>query len=296
MLVRRLSDELVSRNTISSMSTSIYDTAWVSMIAKEVNGVTSWLFPEAFQYLLDNQLPDGGWKHSSTQTDGILHGLAAILAMQKHSLNPEWTNCPLPVDLDLRIKKSMTVLENMLKSWDVEASQQVGFEVLVPALLAMLERYDVKISFPGKSGLLGIYHTKMERFTPEIIYSSRETTLIHSLEAFVDKIDYDQVRHRVVDGSMMASPASTAAYLIHSSSWDYEAELYLRETIHNGSGLGLGGVPSAFPSSVFELSWILSTLLEGGFSKHDLGTDTCEKLGAFLETELDRRGGTLGFG
>jgi len=50
-------------------------------------------------------------------------------------------------------------------------------------------------------------------------------------------------------------------------------------------------VPSAFPSSVFELSWILSTLLEGGFSKQDLGTDICEKFGAFLETELDRRAG-----
>jgi len=295
-LVRRVWDQLASCNNISSMSTSVYDTAWVSMIIKKVDGVATWLFPEAFQYLLDNQLPDGSWNNSSTQTDAILHTLAAIMAMQKHHLETECANHSAPADLAVRIAKSIKSLEAMLSSWDVKSSQQVGFEILIPALLAILEKNNVKFSFRGKSSLMAVHQAKMERFTPTIIYSTEETTLIHSLEAFVDKIDFDRARHRVFDGSMMASPASTAAYMMYSTFWDPKAEAYLRNSICNSAGIGSGSVPSAYPSSIFELSWVLSTLLESGVSKDDLGTDTCEKFGSFLKTELERKGGTVGFG
>ena len=54
----------------------------------------------------------------------------------------------------------------------------------------------------------------------------------------------------------MASPASTAAFLMQSSVWNIDAESYLRNVIHNGSGKGNGGVPSVFPMPIFEITWV----------------------------------------
>ena len=60
----------------------------------------------------------------------------------------------------------------------------------------------------------------------------------------------------------MASPSATSSYLIRVSSWDDEAEAYLRLAISNGAGNNSGGVPRAYPSTDFELTWVVSTLLE----------------------------------
>lgn len=49
----------------------------------------------------------------------------------------------------------------------------------------------------------------------------------------------------------MASPSSTAAYLMHTTTWDNEAEDYQRHVISEGEGRGGGGVPSALPSTHF---------------------------------------------
>jgi hypothetical protein len=53
---------------------------------------------------------------------------------------------------------------------------------------------------------------------------------------------------------MMGSPSSTAAYLMHASVWDDEAEAYLRKVLKYSAGRGNGSVPCAWPTSVFEVS------------------------------------------
>jgi hypothetical protein len=90
----------------------------------------------------------------------------------------------------------------------------------------------------------------------KILESDHPTTLLHSLEGFIGKIDFDKISHRKVEGSMLASPSSTAAYLMYSTEWDHEAAAYLRKVFENGSGKGCGGFPSAFPSEIFEISWV----------------------------------------
>lgn len=57
----------------------------------------------------------------------------------------------------------------------------------------------------------------------------------------------------------MASPASTAAYLMNATPWDEEAEMYLRKAVKDGPGKGNGAVPSAFPTPIFEISWVRPT-------------------------------------
>ncbi|KAL8799889.1 MAG: hypothetical protein Q9182_005546 [Xanthomendoza sp. 2 TL-2023] len=97
--------------------------------------------------------------------------------------------------------------------------------------------------------------SKMTRFHPSIIYSATQTTLLHSLEALIGLIDFDRINHHKINGSMMASPSSTAAYLIYATAWDSDSEDYLRHVLSASEGAGEGGVPSALH---FEIIWNLS--------------------------------------
>lgn len=102
----------------------------------------------------------------------------------------------------------------------------------------------------------------LENFNTEILYSSPRT-LNHSLKAFIDQINFDRLTHNKTFGSMMASPASTAAYLMQCSTWDNEAESYIRRVICEGIGKGNGGLPSVFPTPIFEVTWVIYILSIG---------------------------------
>ncbi|KAI0005817.1 hypothetical protein F4779DRAFT_31181 [Xylariaceae sp. FL0662B] len=91
---------------------------------------------------------------------------------------------------------------------------------------------------------------------------------------------------------MMGSPSSTATYLIHSSTWDDAAERYLRDVVRNGSGQRTGGVLSAWPTTVFETSWAITTLIESGVS---IGEPEAAVIGDFLETSLQEHDALVGF-
>src|SRR5271170_5084509 len=81
--VGRLLEEYVQRRGVCSMSGSIYDTAWVSMVSKSVEGNHTWLFPASFQCIWDTQNEEGGWE-GGDPIDGIVNTLACLLAMQRH--------------------------------------------------------------------------------------------------------------------------------------------------------------------------------------------------------------------
>ena len=295
-LVNDLVGQLSREHGISSMSPTVYDTAWVSMIIKRVGDVPHWRFPESFDYLLEKQLPDGGWEAYAAEVDGILNTMAALLSMKRHAAMPECRGCIGLEDIDVRILKATSNLTQKLNRWDVESTLHVGFEILVPALLAMLEQDSLPFHFPGRRALLELNKRKLASFHPGILYAEHKTTLMHSLEAFIGAIDFNFVRHHAIAGSMMASPSSTAAYLIHCQTWDDEAESYLAKAIKDGPGAGSGSVPSAFPSTTFELTWTVSTLLEAGFSADILESESLTRTANFLEAQLSSGGGVLGFG
>ncbi|KAI1325992.1 hypothetical protein F5Y16DRAFT_400863 [Xylariaceae sp. FL0255] len=108
-------------------------------------------------------------------------------------------------------------------------------------------------------------------------------------------MDFDAVSHHTVQGSMMGSPASTAAYLIHASQWDDEAEAYLRGVLNCGPGHGNGGMPSAYPSHYFEYAWVLSTLLYSGFLASDLASAALTTNTDGIEQAFASEGGVIGF-
>ncbi|KAF2839019.1 Ent-kaurene synthase, partial [Patellaria atrata CBS 101060] len=278
----------------SSMSASVYDTAWISLIIKTIDGSPQWLFPESFNYLLDTQETSGAWPTYASQTDGILNTSAALLSLCKHIKNPHQLDLDVQ-DLQSRLTKAKLSLQEKLEVWDVPASTHVGFEVLVPAMLDFLEVEGIAFEFRGKDPLMKIRSAKLAKLSPEILYSSERTTALHSLEAFIGKINFDRIRHHKVFGSMMASPSSTAAYLMESSTWDEESEMYLHRVVKGAKDRGIGGVPSAFPSHFFELSWVVTTLLDVGFTREELGMDITSTIGSMLKSELERGSGLIGF-
>ncbi|KAI9035717.1 uncharacterized protein KD926_002968 [Aspergillus affinis] len=283
-------------NGTSSMTTTIYHTAWVSMVSKAEtrDGVSRsfWLFPECFETVLKSQSPDGGFCVNGTQLDSILSTMAATLALCKHQKSQSILGCPQsPSELQGRIEKARAYLDQALHRWDVESTVQVGFEILVPSLLRMLQGEGLSWSFPARRVLMKLNRRKLDKIQPSMLYANSSTTLLHSLESFIGIVDFGKLTHRLVNGAMMGSPSSTAAYLMHCPQWDEEAERYLRFVVPSHKG----GVPSAFPTSVFESSWVLSTLLGSGFTADALGAENVTKMANHLQARLEENDGTTGF-
>ncbi|KAK4663962.1 uncharacterized protein QC763_501300 [Podospora pseudopauciseta] len=276
---------------VGSMTCSIYDTAWISMITKVVGDQTEWLFPSSLTLILDQQHENGGWIGHGTETDVILNTAAAILALCKHRGESNTT------DLNDRISRATQFLDRELKAFWLDASTTlpVGFEMLLPKLLQLLAKEGINLEFPARAMLEKIRAMKMARVRLDKLYEGHKSTLLHSLEAFIGDVDFDRLSQHKQMGSMMASPASTAAYLMNCSTWDDEAEAYLQHVVLYGAGHGSGGVPSAFPSTYFEYTWVVATLLENGFTREDLGTESLEMIGQTLEGAFEAGSGFIGF-
>ena len=129
-----------------------------------------------------------------------------------------------------------------------------------PAILALLEEQGFIFNFAGRKNLIKFDQLKMSQFNLAYLYSSVKTTALYSLEAFAGKLDYDKLRHHKTFGAYMASPSSIAACSVYSSSWDDESEEYLKWMVAAGAGRGNGEVPSAFPSTFFDITWACSSL------------------------------------
>ncbi|KAI2472650.1 hypothetical protein F4781DRAFT_382493 [Annulohypoxylon bovei var. microspora] len=289
VLLARLAAQCSTSQGFGTMSASVYDTAWLSMIRKptvsSLDG--TWLFPECFEFILAQQLPSGGWESYATLLDGILNTAAALLSLKRHSrTNPDNR------DLLLRIQKAEAALRQMLHVWDVHLTDQVGFEILVASLLDHLEQEGVSLDFPQLGVLRALRDAKLAKL-PLSKLCQAPSTLYHSLEAFIGHVDFDSIHHwREANGSMMASPASTAAYLMNTSSWDDEAEMYLRSVLHRPNNPSSGGVPCAWPTTIFEVSWVVSTLASAGVSIDKSETSTFCRL---LQETLRTQKGLLGF-
>jgi hypothetical protein len=244
---------------LCSTSPQVYDTAWVAMIPKTTDNVKNWLFPECFHYLLKTQAVDGSWGClPTTQTAGILDTASAVLALLAHVREPLQILDVSSDEIDLRVERGVASLKRHLAVWhDVEETNHIGVELIVPALLSMLEKeLDVApFEFPCRHILNKMHEEKVSHFNLEKVYG-KPSSVLHSLEAFLGKLDFDRLSHHLYHGSMMASPSSTAAYLIGASKWDGEAENYLRHVLKNGTGHGDGGISGTFPTTHFECSWV----------------------------------------
>lgn len=240
---------------LSSLTPSIYDTAWVSLVHSNVNNLPQWTFPEAFDFIYSKQTPDGGWKGNGSVPDAIICTLACLLSLVKHASTPGLSCNYTNEDLTSRASLASQYLTDQLQGWDVLATERIAFEIIVPSLLEQLKACGYSFNFPEHETLMKLCEVKMTKIQPEVIYT-KGTSVIHSLEALVGKLDFDQVGQHLRNGSMLASPASTAAFLIHASEWNVEAEQYLRHVLNSCRHYGYGAVCNVYPTTVFELAWV----------------------------------------
>ncbi|MCJ1351567.1 MAG: hypothetical protein MMC33_001551 [Icmadophila ericetorum] len=262
------------------------------MVQKKEHGEVSWLFPECFDYLLDSQQDDGTWTCYASHVDGILNTLAALLSLAKHSRLTQ-VGPHEEISMFWRIDKARSGLQALLQTWNVDETVHVGFEILVPSLLRQVELLGIHLEFPGCERLLQLYTRKMENLKPALLYSKKQTTLLHSLEAFVGLIEFDNVSHHCSkEVGILGSPAATAAYLMNASQWDERAEMYLKSTV---SAYANRGVPNAFPTCIFEISWALSTLLSHVDFLKDLEVQDAMMVSSFLSKTLEKQNGLVGF-
>lgn len=245
-----LASKCSSDPTFGGGSDVVYDTAWAAMVDKPP-GSGSWLFPECFEYILQHQLPSGAWESYITVADGILNTASSLLALKKHM-----RFSPGNEDWEQRSKRAEASLQKLLEVWDVASADQVGVELLVLKHLSMLENEGVKVCFPQNYLLQALYHKKMSKLPAETVHE-RRSTLYHSLEAFIGHIDFDKTRQWCADdGSMLSSASSTSAYLMNSSVWDDKAEAFLRKSLNRNGNGKTGGLPSVWPSPVFDTTWV----------------------------------------
>ncbi|KAL8882665.1 MAG: hypothetical protein Q9198_000378 [Flavoplaca austrocitrina] len=222
------------------------------MIPNPPNSTGYWLFPSAFNFILERQLDNGGWssveasmRDRSWDVDRILNTIAALLAL----LTRRSSEVEVPDDIEERIARANTTLCAMLQSWDAGSSDNIGFEVLIPAHLDMLEKYDLRYQFPARPHLMALHEQNMRLAKPESLYGKEPSTLLYSLEGMIGKIDFDRISQHKNQGSMLFSPSSTAAYLMSTTCWDAEAETYLRNCMQ------YQGVPEVYPTNIFEITW-----------------------------------------
>ena len=237
---------------LGTMSASIYDTAWVALVSRTIDNKTKWVFPESFDFIYNSQAPDGSWPGDGSVVDSIINTLACLLTLKRHE---QAGRDDTYIDLSERCEKAITALNRDLQKWDVASTERIAFEMIVPSIFESLEKDGIEFNFPQRSLLYKLYTHKLKKVNWEIIYK-HHTTVLHSLEAFVGKCDFDRLAHHTRGGNLMASPSSTAAYLTHASKWDDESEAYLRHVIEKCKAYGYGAVCNVWPTTVFEFSWV----------------------------------------
>lgn len=264
------------------MANTAYDTAWIARLA-DIDAVLSY---QALDWLAEHQLPDGSWGESDVLYfhDRVTCTLAAVVALAKYGRRAR--------DKE-RWKKGLAALEYFTRSAtkglvaDISGAT-IGFEMIIPTLLAEAEGMGIVGSFKERSlGRLADQRAQKLGFLKGGTIS-RYVSMAYSAEmAGPDAVNLLDIDHLQEDnGSISISPSATAYYAAYVRPGDARAMAYLRRVLTDG------GAPNVAPFDVFERSWVLWNLSLAGVLNQDT-TDLWRGHADFLHNSW-RKGQGLG--
>ncbi|MFQ5576317.1 MAG: prenyltransferase/squalene oxidase repeat-containing protein [Anaerolineae bacterium] len=227
------------RTLPNHISPAAYDTAWVA-----------WLYPEALEWLLDAQRPDGSWgAELEYYCDRVVSTLAAINAIAAVSTNGHHLK---------RVEAGIQYLEKAIPHLGQDVFETVGFELLLPNLVDIARSLGLKVERIKTliEPLRPLYLKKLSLIPNQVIYSPR-VVVAHSLEFLnFDTLDHAAVANlRSINGSIHNSPSATA-FVEVAGGGSTEGRAYLERVVNRYNG----AAPGFTPLELFEIIWILHHL------------------------------------
>jgi halimadienyl-diphosphate synthase len=234
---------------------SAYDTAWVARLAEWNEPVGE----QALEWIREHQLEDGSWGAGELRYwhDRLICTLAAATALARGGRDqdrPRW-------------QRARSALERAVQGLeDDRAGRTVGFEMLVPMLMAEAEELGIvqrqadgflgRLARLRQAKLASLPERKINRFVT--VGFSTEMVGPEGLHL----LDVEDLQE--ANGSVSYSPAATAFFALHVRRLDPAALEYLERVS------GDGAVPYVAPIEVFERAWPLWNLALTGSLDDDL--------------------------
>ena len=238
------------------MTTTAYDTAWVARLDELDKPMSE----QALEWLRSHQLADGSWGAENPRYyhDRLICTLAAVIALAKRG----------QVQDRIWWRRAQLALQTVIEGLRVDPAETIGFEMIVPTLLAEAEALGLMQC--RDRGLLDRLArqraAKLAALPGGMI--SRFVTVAFSAEMVgpdgLHLLDIENLQE--ANGSVGHSPSATVYFLLYGNRQDTVALDYLRNVV---SDSGDGGAPVIAPSDVFEIAWVLRNLALIGSLDHE---------------------------
>lgn len=236
----------------SAMDSVAYDTAWVARLAAHFSGQD---FERALAWLRRHQHADGSWGGRIMHYhDRVISTLSAIVALHLADQNAE--------DAE-RVRAGETFLWRECGRMNHDANDTGGFPVLTLALTREALQLGLDIPHNLYSDVAKI--EKKLNMLGLVPQTWRDTTLALSIEALHEYVT-DYAAFVDEDGSVMASPSSTASVLIYGQTNDSRSLRYVQDA---AARQGDGGAPFVAPFDIYESAWTLNHLRLAGAIQPD---------------------------
>lgn len=231
------------------VSTDTYNTAWVALVPDAVYpNKPQW--PQALDAIRAAQLPDGGWGapniyHPHERTICSLAAICALLTWQEKGSDRE------------RVNRALVALRKYAKDLESAPLELVGYELLLPRLITLLKRFNLKLPEKKWSRIVKIGEHKLGLIGNLEIDPSKPQTWWFNLEMLpadrLQQLDDSILNHH---GSIVTAVAPTAAYLRAcrlNGNDSQRAAAYISRVL----GIGKGNAAFAWPIEHFETLWML---------------------------------------
>jgi halimadienyl-diphosphate synthase len=239
------------------MLPTAYDTAWLARVPAE-HDPSQPAFPEALDWLRQNQRPDGSWGGEIEYLhDRVISTLATVLALAVWSEDGKDK---------YSIERGLGYIWKKAGQLDRE-HETIGFEVIAPTFIDQCRGLGLALPRPAFERYEKMRDEKLSKIPHDMLYS-RKTTLATSLEFMGDDFDVEKARSlQECDGSVSMCPSATA-YLLTQWPDNVAARRYIADVAEAYGSKAA----QLFPFDIFETTWALWNLSLAGMDYHQATT------------------------